>query len=150
VTPESVDIVKKELMDEFKGSSMVLRVFETLANGEVELLREIQVKPGEMNRYVELTETGGVYFIEVAQKTKSGRLSVYARSNRIALGPTGSWGNGGAGTGSSDPDGRPSAGMAEYFSEEWGEEATGSPNRGLSSAETQKRARARYSASNIG
>ncbi len=150
VTPESIDTVKKELMEEFKGSSMVLRVFKTLENGEVVLLREIQVKPGEMNRYVELAEPTGVYYVEVAQKTKTGRVAVYARSNRIVLGPMGSWGDGGQGSWSQDPNEEPPSGMLEYFSEEWGPEGTGSPSRGLSSAETQKRARAKYSASNIG
>lgn len=83
VTPESIEAVKQQLTDEYKDSSMVLRVFKTGANGETELIQEIRVEPGEMNRYVELKDTKGNYFVEIAQKTPSGRVVVYARSNQI-------------------------------------------------------------------
>ncbi len=86
VTPESIESVKLQLMDEYKDSSMVLRVFKTGPNDETELVQEIRVEPGEMNRYVELKEKAGNYFVEIAQKAPSGRIVVYARSNKIITG----------------------------------------------------------------
>jgi hypothetical protein len=86
VTPESVEAMKQQLMGEYKDSSMVLRVFKTGANGETELIQEVRVEPGEMNRYVELKDKDGNYFVEIAQKTSSGRIVVYARSNNVITG----------------------------------------------------------------
>ncbi len=56
VTPESIEAVKQQLTDEYKDSSMVLRIFKTGPKGETELIQEIRVEPGEMNRYVELKD----------------------------------------------------------------------------------------------
>ncbi len=116
VTPESVDAVKKHLMDEFHNSSMVLRVFKNNSHGETELLYEIKVEPGEMNRYVHLEEGGGSYFIEIGQKTPSGKYIPYARSNKIVTSQGGY-------SPSVDPKWEPPAGIVEYFSDEIVEEA---------------------------
>lgn len=147
VTPESVEAVKRQLMDEYKDSSMVLRVFTVNPDGDAQLLYEIQVNPGEMNRYLELKETGGVYFVEVARKTASGRVVAYARSNRIATGPGGaSW----PGSSSSmDPKWEPPSGILQYFSEEGEEGSTFATPGGPSSFDSLKRKKARYNASNI-
>ncbi len=154
VTPQSVESVKRQLMEEYKDSIMVLRVFRTGADGQTELIQEIRVEPGEMNRYVELQEgTPGGYFVEIAQKTVSGRTVVYARSNKVLTGAA-----------YASPDGSEKSpgqweipsGLLEYFAEV---EETADPItfRGLSSAEAHRRALAlkqrqvgRYSASKIG
>jgi hypothetical protein len=88
VTPQTVEEVKHELKDEYKGSSMFLRVFKKLPDGTSEFLYEIEVKPGEMNRYMDLVEDGGIYFLEITQKTFSGRYLVLARSNEVNTGAT--------------------------------------------------------------
>jgi hypothetical protein len=62
---------------------MVLRVFHTGEDGNSELVYEIKVEPKDMNRYLELGKPSGTYFIEIAQKTISGKTVVYARSNPI-------------------------------------------------------------------
>jgi hypothetical protein len=86
VTPDRIEAVKQQLEEEYKGSSMVLRLFKTGPDGKAELIQEILVEPGEMNRYVELSEKSGNYFVEIAQKAHSGRVVVYARSNNIVTG----------------------------------------------------------------
>lgn len=86
VTPESIEAVKQKLTNEYKDSSMVLRIFKTGPKGETELIQEIRVEPGEMNRYVQLKDPSGSYFVEIAQKALSGRVVVYARSNQIMTG----------------------------------------------------------------
>lgn len=155
VTPESVEAVKQQLRGEYKDSAMVLRVFRTGADGKAELIQEIRVEPDEMNRYVELKEgVSGSYFIEIAQKTVSGRTVVYARSNQVVTGT------------SPAPEGRAAggaaaqwetpAGLLEYFSEVE-EAADPVAVRGLSSAEAHRRGLlrkqigpGRYSASRMG
>ena len=153
VTPQRIEEVKRELMEEYKHSTMVLRVLRTGPDGQAELIREIRVEPGEMNRYVELTEgvTGGL-ILEIAQKAPSGRTIVYARSNKI-MARNGS-GFGGGEAGQVGPEGDMPAGLAEYFSET-GEDGTLVTVRGLSSAEAHRRAAPRgrwdrYAASKIG
>jgi hypothetical protein len=151
VTPERIEAVKHELHEEYKDSSMVLRLFKTLSNGQAELVQEIRVDPDEMNRYVEIMESTGSYFIEIAQKTASGRTVVYARSNPVMTG--GSLSSGAAG-----PQWETPAGLQEYFTEVEGQEAP-IPVRGLSSAEAhrkaiqkalQKKHLGRYAASRMG
>jgi hypothetical protein len=152
VTPESIESVKKQLMEEYKSSTMVLRVFRAGSDGQAELLQEIRVEPGEMNRYVELKENTGSYFIEIAQKTASGKTVVYARSNRIITGP------------SAEPESRRGgsessrwetpAGLLEYFSDAEEVEIK-TVTGGISSAEAHRRELARrkldrYSASRMG
>jgi hypothetical protein len=83
VTPERFEEVKKELKEEFKDSHMVLRLFTVGPNGERILSDEIRIEPGQINRYVELSQTGGSYVLEIAQKTGKGRYTVYAQSNTI-------------------------------------------------------------------
>lgn len=153
VTPQSIEVVKQQLMGEYKESSMVLRVFRTGPDGQAELIQEIRVEPGEMNRYVELKEgASGSYFIEIAQKTASGRMIVYARSNKVM---TGTFAGGGDGSSdSSAPQWETPAGLLEYFNEVE-ETSDASAVRGLSSAEAHRKAllrrqMGRYSASRIG
>ena len=138
VTPQRIEEVKRELMEEYRHSTMVLRVLRTGPDGQAELIQEIRVEPGEMNRYVELKEgVAGGFFLEIAQKAPSGRTIVYARSNKIMAG-TGP-GFQGAEAGSGGASWEMPAGLAEYFSEteEGGTRAT---VRGLSSAEAHRRA----------
>jgi hypothetical protein len=144
VTPESIEAVKAQLMEEYQGSSMVLRVLKVSPEGDSQLLYEVEVDPGEMNRYLELKEPGGVYFVEVARRTPSGKVVAYARSNRIVTGPSGaSW------PPASDPKWEPPSGILEYFSEE-GEETSAFPAPGgASSVDSMRRKKARYNASNI-
>jgi len=148
VTPEAVDNVKRQLLEEYKGSQLVLRVYRTGPGGQVDLIREIRVEPGEMNRYVEIPAEGGVFFLEVVQKAKSGKVAVLTRSNTVAVGPGAAWAMGASQGLASGASGVPS-GMRDYFADEWDEGGT-APSRGLSSAETQSRARSRYAASHVG
>jgi len=97
------------------------------------LIEEVEVKPGEMNRYVELKDPGGSYFVEVAQKTASGRVFVYSRSNKVVT-STG-WFPQIKGADYDVP-----AVFLEYFAEEIG--ADPSTLRGISSAEAHNRAEA--------
>lgn len=83
VTPERLEEVKRELKEEFKDSHMVLRLFTVGPNGERILSDEIRIEPGQINRYVELSQTGGSYVLEIAQKTGAGRYVTYALSNPI-------------------------------------------------------------------
>ena len=116
VTPESIEAVKKQLMDEYHDSSMVLRVFRTGMNGDPELLYEINVEPGEMNRYVDIKGPGGSYYIEIGQKTASGRYVPYTRSNKVIT-------SHGWLSSDVDPQWEPPAGILEYFSDEVIEES---------------------------
>jgi hypothetical protein len=86
VTPETVEEVRRQLMDEYEGSSMVLRVLRSNPDGTSELLEEILVNQGEMNRYVNLEEAGGSYVLEIGHKAPSGRFVVLARTNPIQTG----------------------------------------------------------------
>ncbi len=144
VTPESVESVKRQLMDEFQNSSMVLRVFHMDGPDQVHLIREIFVEPHEMNRYIEIGDKNGGYFLEIAQKAASGRTVVYARSNKIMLGFSGQSGAPASG----DPKWETPAGLLEYFSHEEYTETFLTPG-GISSAESIKKKRGRYAASNI-
>jgi hypothetical protein len=83
VTPERLEEVKRELKEEFRDSHMVLRLFTIGPNGERVLSDEIRIDPGQINRYVELSQTGGSYVLEIAQKTGAGRYVTYAQSNPI-------------------------------------------------------------------
>jgi len=134
VSPASVEAVKKQLMDEYPGSSMALRVFQVGPDGKTELLYEVNVEPGEKNRYLELKEPGGRYYVEVVQRTASGRVVTYARSNWVSASserPSFST--------TADPQWAPPAGILEYFNDgEEGAEFFVTPI-GLSSAEAQRR-----------
>ncbi len=88
VTPETLADVRRQLMDEYEGSSMVLRLLRTKADGSTELLEEITVNPGEMNRYVNLEEAGGSYILEIGHKAPSGKFVALARTNSIQTGPS--------------------------------------------------------------
>ncbi len=127
VTPESVEAVKKHLMGEFHNSSMVLRVFKTNTHGESELLYEIKVEPDEMNRYVNLEESGGSYYIEIGQKTSSGRYIPYARSNKVVTSQGGF-------SPTVDPNWEPPTGILEYFSDEIVEESFEPEKKGFSAS----------------
>jgi hypothetical protein len=83
VTPERMEEVQRELKEEFKDSHMVLRLYTVGANGERILVDEIRVEPSQINRYVELSQTGGSYVLEIGQKTGTGRYMTYAQSNPI-------------------------------------------------------------------
>jgi hypothetical protein len=144
VTPESVESVKRQLMDEFQNSSMVLRVFHMDGPDQVHLIREIFVDPHEMNRYIEIDDKNGGYYLEIAQKASSGRTVVYARSNKIMLGFSGqSWP-----IASGDAKWETPAGLVEYFSQEEYTETFLTPG-GISSAESLKRKKGRYASSNL-
>jgi len=130
VTPQSIEAVKNPLGDEHAESFMVLRVFKVGSNGQEELIEEIKVKPHEMNRYVDLNDEGGSYFVEVAQKTPSGRVIAYSRSNKVIT--TMSWAPPATGAAWDAP-----AGLLEYFAEEVDAEPLAP--RGISSAEAQRR-----------
>jgi hypothetical protein len=136
VTPESVEVAKKQLGELYKGSSMVLRVFHTGPNGEDELLYEVTVEPDAMNRYLEIPGTGNGYFVEIARRSVAGRLVVFARSNRIpaliSSFPSMSSAGGSAG--------EMPAGLRDYFSQNGEEEFLLTPG-GISSAESLKRKR---------
>jgi hypothetical protein len=112
VTPETVEEVRRQLMHEYEGSSMVLRVLKTKLDGTTQLLEEITVNRDEMNRYVNLEGTGGSYVLEIGQRTASGRYLVLARSNSIQTGPQA------AGEAGSDLENRMPDGIKDYFSEE--------------------------------
>ena len=150
VTPQRVEEVKRELMGEYQHSSMVLRVFRTGVDGRTELIQEIRVEPGEMNRYVQLKEgASGSYYFEIAQKTPSGKTLVYVRSNKIMAGS--SFDLQGAKTAAEGHWETP-AGILEYFAQEETESLV--TGRGVSSAEAQRRLLQRkrldrYSASRI-
>jgi len=87
VTPERLEEVKKELKEEFKDSYMVLRLYHIEPNGEQILFDEIRLEPTQINRYVELKETGKTYVLEIAQKTLAGRYISFAKSSQILTGP---------------------------------------------------------------
>ena len=112
VTPETVDEVRRQLMGEYEGSSMVLRVLKTKPDGTTQLLEEITVNRDEMNRYVNLAEAGGSYVLEIGQRTASGRYLVMARSNSIHTGSQA------VGAAEPDPENPMPDGIKDYFSEE--------------------------------
>ncbi len=146
VTPEKIQQVKRELKDEFKNSSMVLRVFKVWPEGEKQFLFEIDVEPDEMNRYIELPEPVSNHCLEIAQKTQSGRYVTYVRSNILAPSST----RNGPGTGSfafSEPA-QPVQGLLDYYNQQGYADPSLVPG-GISSAENQKRKRGSYSASSF-
>lgn len=112
VTPETVEEVRRQLMGEYEGSSMVLRVLKTKPDGTTQLLEEITVNRDEMNRYVNLAGAGGSYVLEIGQRTASGRYLVLARSNSIHTGPLA------VGAAEPDPENQMPDGIKDYFSEE--------------------------------
>ena len=144
ITPEGIEDVKRQLTDEFHHSSMVLMVFKVGAGGHAELVQEIKVEPGDMNRYIDLRDPQGTYYLEVAQRAPSGRTIVYVRSNRITLGPSES--------GLDSPSARQwetPTGILEYFSKDEFTETFLTPG-GPSSMDSLKRKKGRYSASHTG
>lgn len=140
VSPESVESVKKQLMEEYPGSSMALRVFKVHPDGNTELLYEVDVQPTERNRYIEIKEIGGKYYVEVVQKTPSGRVVSYTRSNLVSTSQEGS----APPSSSADPQWAPPAGILEYFNdgEEKGEFFV--TPLGLSSAESLRRKKSKW------
>ncbi len=144
VSPESVESVKKQLMGEYPDSSMAIRVFKVHPDGNTEMLYEVDVEPGERNRYLELKEPGGNYYVEVVQKTASGRVVAYTRSNLVSTSPN----DLASSAASSDPQWAPPAGILEYFNdgEEKGEFFV--TPAGLSSAESLKRKRSKWDSYN--
>jgi hypothetical protein len=147
VTPESMESVKQQLQEEFKGSSMVLRVFHSGPGGEIQLLQEIFIDPKDMNRYVDIDQRTGKYFFEIAQKAASGRLVVYVRSNPIQVGHDPSSAPAGSGsTHGSDPE--MPAGLRDYYSQEEYVETFHAPG-GPSSMDSLRRKKGRYAASRI-
>jgi len=111
VATESVEEVKKRLREEFKDSLLVLRVFRTNAQGLSEFLYEIEVAPGTQSRYLTLDGTGHGIFVEIAQKTPSGKYVVYARSKTLPL-------PGGSPSKVVDSRWAPPAELEEYFEKE--------------------------------
>jgi hypothetical protein len=140
VAEESLGVVKTQLGDEYLNSARVLRVFRTGQEGVPILVQEIRVEPGEMNRYVELQEPTGDYFIEVGQKTAAGRYVPFARSNKIstpvAVGPGSS--------AMADPHWAQPPGLSKYFGDI---SPQGQAPKGISSAENQRGMRKGYWAS---
>ena len=111
VATESVEEVKKRLREEFKDSLLVLRVFRTNAQGLSEFLYEVEVAPGAQSHYLTVDGTGHGVFVEVAQKTPSGKYAVYARSKTLAL-------PGGSPSKIVDARWIPPAELKEYFEKE--------------------------------
>jgi hypothetical protein len=127
VAPEGVEAVKRQLKEEFKNSSMVLRVFRINPQGESQFLYEIEVAAGSMNRYLEVDGEGQGYFVEITQKTVSGKYFVYARSRNLTL-------PGSSPSSKIDSQWIPSAGLEEYFEQE----VAAPSGVALSSAQGQK------------
>ena len=148
VTPEGIESVKQQLQEEFKGSSMVLRVFHSGPGGEIQLVREIFVGPDEMNRYIDVDQRTGKYFFEIAQKAASGRLVVYVRSNPIQMGYDPSSAPSGSGPSHGSEEEMP-AGLRDYYSQEEYVETFHTPG-GPSSMDSLRRKKGRYAASHIG
>lgn len=158
VTPESAEEVRRQLMEEYPKSFMVLRLLRQNANGQMEVIQEIRVKPGEMNRYVTLEGEPGSFVIEIAQKAPSGKTIVYARSQTIVTG-----GQAGTSAPSSMPDylGAPGEDIPkaflDYFEEGDVTHVLSHPAGVISSAEAfrleilrQKNKQDRYAASRHG
>ena len=142
ITPDRVESVRREWKGEFEGSFLVLRLFKTGHDGQPWLVEEVRVEPGERNRYLELKEPGGNYFVEIAQKAPSGLLRVYARSKLLATYAAGDsfWASS---IGSSWEQGD---GLQTYFDKIIRDAAGGTP-AGISSAENQERKNKIYRAS---
>jgi Domain of unknown function (DUF4912) len=137
VTPQSLESVKHQLLEEYRGSAMVLRVFKEGPWGQNEMVEEIQVRPGEMNRYLEMKDGAGIFFVEIGQKSPSGRVIPLARSNRIMTGfPSGAMENAPPAAG---PDWNSPKAVSEYFSNLEGEGPDPSPVPGISSAESRRK-----------
>ena len=147
VTSESIESVKQQLQDEFRHSSMVLRVFRKDSGGKVELIQEIFVEAAEMNRYITLSDPRGSYFLEIGLKAPSGQVFVYARSNDLVAGPDGFTGSTWSAP-SKDPQWETPAGLLEYFSQEEYTETFLTPG-GVSSADSLRRKTGRHFSSNI-
>jgi len=117
VTPQTIEETKRELGEEYAGSSMFLRMFKKQPDGTSRFLYEKEVRSGEMNRYMDLEEEGGTYFLEISQKTHSGRYLVLAHSNEVQTGvPV-------YGVSPSDPSWEMPVEIREYFSDEIIEES---------------------------
>jgi len=111
VGPDVVEGAKRYLKEEYHSSYMVLRAFRTGLDGGNELFYETKVEPWEKNYYLHLEETGGSYFLEVGQKTLSGKYISFARSGKLmtargSLSPV------------TDPKWAPCAQILEYYSQE--------------------------------
>lgn len=110
ISAESVDASQGHFKHEFGNSFRVLRVFKIGLCGEKILIEEIRIPTDEMNRYIQLQDSGGSYILEVGQKSVSGRYFMFARSNKVttaigSLSPI------------TDPKWEPPAGILEYFDE---------------------------------
>ena len=103
---------------------------------------EIGVGIDEMNRYVQLEEAGGCYFLEVGHKTPSGNYVALVRSNKVAT-STGTFSS------QTDPQWETPDGLLEYFEEE----GLGSPetlqDSVHSSAGLGRKGKGRHSASSF-
>ncbi|HUO56569.1 MAG TPA: DUF4912 domain-containing protein [bacterium] len=141
VAEESLEAMKKQLGDPYHSSDRVLRLFRSEAGGE-NLLREISVKPWEMNRYLEIQDPSWDYFVEVGQLTASGHYFLFAKSNKVfaTVSPFRPMAV------TADPLGDPPAGLLNYFGQF---ELPGMAPVGISSAENHRRMRNRYAASHL-
>ena len=92
VTPASVDRLRAELGDEWRGSRTVLRVYDyppdipegeaTSDNGEHRY--DIDLPTGVDNWYVNVGRPERAYRVAVGVISRSGRFHAYARSNRVS------------------------------------------------------------------
>jgi hypothetical protein len=80
IAQEDVKAMKSRLQADSAGSSTVLRLYQTTAKGVEKLMKEMKVEPGEINRRLDLGEAGDRFILEVAQKTRSGKSTVFTRS----------------------------------------------------------------------
>lgn len=87
VTPETVEDVRRQLMHEYEGSSMVLRVLKSKQDGTAELLEEITVNRGEMNRYVNLEEAGEATYWKSARRPPRAVTWFWRAPTRSTRGP---------------------------------------------------------------
>jgi hypothetical protein len=135
ISNQSQEDARKYFGHELSDSYRVLRVFKTGSRGEEVLADEIRIPSDDMNRYIELQESGGSYILEVGQKSVSGRYYSFARSNRVttAIGSLSQV---------TDPKWEPPAGILEYF-DEGVEESLEPENRGFSASVPKGRTQAR-------
>ncbi len=85
VTADRQEAAKTELGDEYARSGMVLRVFQSAGpeGGEPVFLYDVDVRPYITSWYLNVHRPDREYFIEIVQRSPSGRLFVHARSNVV-------------------------------------------------------------------
>jgi hypothetical protein len=85
VTTDQQSKAKAALGDEYARSSMVLRVFQSAGpeGGEPLFLYDVEVRPFITSWYLNVHHPDREYYVEVVQRSPSGRVFVHARSNLV-------------------------------------------------------------------